>query len=346
MNRLLFFVFLTLVSSGAGQKTQLRVAFAYFSAITDLSWTWRLNQGRIYMAGQLLNLYPNMALQTYYAESMDDNAMPPNCPPNFEIWAKSKMDIIFGTSYGFQFCMAALAPKYPDTLWFPIVGDINLTLPNWGRGVGNIHQTLFLAGMVAGRETKTGKVGACMPIPIPISYGHLAAFAQGVAYANASVQVITAWSNVWLGPQQDVFIVQRMVARGVDVIWHRCATFEGIYEAAARGVRSIGFNSDFTLLAGESVLISAFYNWGPLFLEVARMVVEGQYTAALPVDLFPGVELDAVGLSDPSYLVHQSTMDSVLALKADFHDGTNNTFCGPMLTNAGKVVGQAGSCLT
>lgn len=38
-----------------------------------------------------------------------------------------------------------------------------------------------------------------------------------------------------LGPQQDVFIVQRMVARGVDVIWHRCATFEGIYEAAALG---------------------------------------------------------------------------------------------------------------
>lgn len=34
MNRLLFYVFLTPVSSGAGQKTQLRVAFAYFSAIT------------------------------------------------------------------------------------------------------------------------------------------------------------------------------------------------------------------------------------------------------------------------------------------------------------------------
>lgn len=35
---------------------------------SDLSWTWRLNQGRIFMAGQLLNLYPNVALQTYYAE--------------------------------------------------------------------------------------------------------------------------------------------------------------------------------------------------------------------------------------------------------------------------------------
>eukprot|EP00667_Euglena_gracilis_P027996 EG_transcript_35243 len=175
---LLLTALLALLPLAAGQRTQLRVAFAYFSATTDLSWSWRVNQGRIFMAGQLLNLYPNVTVQTYYAENQDDNAMPPNCPSIFETWARSKMDIIFGTSYGFQYCMASLAPKYPDTLWFPLLGDINLTLPNWGLGQGNIHQTLFLAGMVAGRETRTGKVGACMPIPIPQSYGHLAAFAQ------------------------------------------------------------------------------------------------------------------------------------------------------------------------
>eukprot|EP00667_Euglena_gracilis_P014648 EG_transcript_15193 len=36
----------------------------------------------------------------------------------------------------------------------------------------------------------------------------------------------------------------------------------------------------------------------------------------------------------------------MLDMKAAFSNGTNNTFCGPMLTNTGKVVGKAGSCLT
>eukprot|EP00667_Euglena_gracilis_P027656 EG_transcript_34433 len=188
MAGLLLAALLSLLSLGSSQKSQLRVAFAYTHTITDMSWTWRVNQGRMFMAAQLMDLYPGLDLQTHFHENTDDNARPPNCPSIFETWAKSKMDIIFGSSFGYQFCMAFLAPKYTDTLWFPLLGDMNLTLPNWGLGVGNVHQTLFLAGMVAGRETRTGKVGACMPVPIPQSYGHLAAFAQGVAYVNASVQ--------------------------------------------------------------------------------------------------------------------------------------------------------------
>eukprot|EP00667_Euglena_gracilis_P006537 EG_transcript_6593 len=298
------------------------------------------------MASQLLDLYPGLSVETYYMENVQEYAFPPNCPAIYETWAKSKMDIIFGTSDGLQYCMAYLAPKYPDTVWFTLLGDINLTLPNWGVGVGNIHQTIFLAGMLAGRETKTGKVGVCMPVRMPQSYGHLAAFAQGVASVNASVQVIASWIDTWYAPQRDVFIVQRMKANNVDILWHRTGAIEGVNEAVALGVHSIGFNSDFTMLSGETVLISAYYNWGPLFLEVARMVVDGSYTKNLPVDLFPGLELNAAGLSDPSYLVSKATMREVLDMKAAFANGTNNTFCGPMLTNAGNVVGQAGSCLT
>eukprot|EP00667_Euglena_gracilis_P000991 EG_transcript_990 len=306
-----------------------------------------MNQGRMYMVGQLMALYPDLAVQTYYQEEVPDSGTPPgDCPPIFTTWAEQKMDIIFGTSNGYQFCMAYLAAQYPDTLWFDLLGDMNLTLPNWGIGVGNIHQAMFLAGMVAGRETKTGKVGACMPLRIPQTYAHLAAFAYGVAYANASVEVVTAWTDEWQSAERHVFMVQRMVVDGVDIVFHRCQTLEGVTEARTLGIRSIGFNTDFLQLVGESVLISPYYNWGPLFLQVARLVVEGTYAAAVPVDLFPGLESDAVGLTDASYLVHPATMAQVSAVEAAFRSGANNTFCGPLQTNTGTVVGQVGSCLT
>eukprot|EP00667_Euglena_gracilis_P033412 EG_transcript_54186 len=98
-----------------GRKTQLRVTFVYYEATTDFSWTWRMNQGRIYMVGQLLDLYPDLSVQTSYRENIPEDA-PPNCSPVLEELAQQKMDLIFGTSYGYQFCMAQLAPKYPDTI--------------------------------------------------------------------------------------------------------------------------------------------------------------------------------------------------------------------------------------
>eukprot|EP00668_Euglena_longa_P010095 GGOE01012227.1.p1 GENE.GGOE01012227.1~~GGOE01012227.1.p1 ORF type:complete len:926 (-),score=254.05 GGOE01012227.1:270-2705(-) len=242
--------------------------------------------------------------------------------------------------------MAYLAPKYPDTLWFHLTGDLNVSLPNWGLGSAKIHQTIFLAGMVAGRETKTGRVGACMQVRIPETYSHLAAFALGVAYVNASVKVVASWSESWLAPERDVFMVQRMVANGMDIIFHRCGSLESINEAAALGARSIGFNSEFAMLVGETLLLSPFYNWGVVILQVACLVVDGKYKSSLPVDLFPGLESNAVGLSDPSYLVHKTIMAEVQATKAELQNHTNDTFCGPTLTNAGTIVGQAGSCLT
>eukprot|EP00667_Euglena_gracilis_P002293 EG_transcript_2295 len=331
---------------GAGQKTQLRVAFVYPQTTNDFGWTWRMNQGRIYMVGQLLSLYPGLLVQTYYQEEVPDSASPPDCPPIFYTWAQQKMDIIFGTSYGYQFCMSYLAAKFPDTLWFALTGDISLPLPNWGLGSAKIHHAMFLAGMVAGRETQTGKVGVCMPVRIPETYSHLAAFALGAAQANTSVKVITAWTDSWYAPERDVFMVQRFVAEGIDLIFHRCGSLEGVNVAAGLGVRSIGFNSEFKMLAGESLLLSPYFNWGVLFLQVARLVVDGSYAAALPVDLFPGLESNAVGLSDPSYLVHPSTMVQVAAVQAALHNQTMDTFCGPTLTNTGKVTGQAGRCLS
>eukprot|EP00668_Euglena_longa_P010101 GGOE01012233.1.p1 GENE.GGOE01012233.1~~GGOE01012233.1.p1 ORF type:complete len:889 (-),score=186.13 GGOE01012233.1:1552-4218(-) len=242
--------------------------------------------------------------------------------------------------------MAELAPKYPDTVWFHLTGDLNMSLPNWGLGSAKIHQTIFLAGMVAGRETKTGKVGACMQVRIPETYSHLAAFALGVAYVNSSVEVVASWSDSWHAPERDVFMVQRMVANGMDIIFHRCGSLESINEATALGALSIGFNAEFKMLAGETLLLSPYFNWGIVVLEVARLVVEGKYRSSLPVDLFPGLESDAVGLSDPSYLVHKATIAQVLAVETALRNHTNDTFCGPTRTNTKAIVGKAGSCLT
>lgn len=47
---------------------------------------------------------------------------PPDCPSIFETWAQQGMDIIVGTSFGFQWCMAELAARYNNTVWFHISG--------------------------------------------------------------------------------------------------------------------------------------------------------------------------------------------------------------------------------
>ena len=100
---LLFIAFTQPVAQAA--RTKLSVGFVYLTTTSDLGWTWRHNQGRVFMHTQLAAKYPNLEVHTFYEQSVDDTLRPPNCPPIWDKWGKDGIDIVFGTSFGHQFCM-------------------------------------------------------------------------------------------------------------------------------------------------------------------------------------------------------------------------------------------------
>ena len=324
-------------------RTKLSVVFVYFTNAKDLGWTWRHNQGRIFLHGALTEKYPDLDVQTNYVDDVPE-VNPPNCPPIWDQLGAEGKDIVFGTSFGFQFCMVEMVGKYPNTVWFAVSGFLSPAVPNWGLGYARIYQPTYLAGIVAGRATKTGKVGAVMPIKIPETQRQLAAFALGVASVNASIEVHVGWTGDWLSPSHETWTTQRLGDLGLDVLFHRTDGIQGVLASNAMGIYSIGFNADHRMLAGENVLISPYFNWGVLYQEVAELVLQNQYAAATPINLFPGIREEAVALSDPSFYVPKHTMELVADRQAAMRNGSTDVFCGAMVTNTGETVGFPNVC--
>ena len=342
----LAFVLLLVLRPAAGattNRTKLSVAFVYLTTTKDLGWTWRHNQGRIFLHGALTEKYPDLDVQTNYVDDVPE-VNPPNCPPIWDQLGAEGKDIVFGTSFGFQFCMVEMVGKYPNTVWFAVSGFLSPAVPNWGLGYARIYQPTYLAGIVAGRATKTGKVGAVMPIKIPETQRQLAAFALGVASVNASIEVHVGWTGDWLSPSHETWTTQRLGDLGLDVLFHRTDGIQGVLASNAMGIYSIGFNADHRMLAGENVLISPYFNWGVLYQEVAELVLQNQYAAATPINLFPGIREEAVALSNPSFYVPKHTMELVADRQAAMKNGSTDVFCGAMVTNTWETVGYPNVC--
>jgi len=107
----------------------------------------------------------------------------------------------------------------------------------------------------------------------------------------------------------------------------------------------IGFNADYQQLVGENILTSPAYVWGPMYVQVAQMVMGGTF-ASSPVNLFPGFEEGAVMLTELSYLVPEAVVAEVANVTAAMRNGTFDVFCGVIPTNDGTTVGSPGACIT
>eukprot|EP00667_Euglena_gracilis_P002136 EG_transcript_2136 len=293
------------------------------------------------MHTRLREEYPDLALQSIYQDGVPEY---PECSPIFEVWAKKGVDLIVGTAYGHQYCMQPLAWKYPNTMWLAITGDVHPNISNWATASGRIYQPTYLAGIIAGHATRTGRVGCVMPYRMADTRRQLAAFALGVAHFNASYEVHVGWTNSWNSPRHEILGTNALAGINADVVFYRVDGIEGLKQAIARDMRAIGVNADDRMLLGESVLTSPYYNWGVIYLQIARMVLLGTFESSSPIDLFLGMQEGVVALSAPSFLVRRCTLRDVGVAAAAILNGSD-PFCGAFRTNRGTTVGAPGKCL-
>ena len=122
------------------KKTHLDIGFVWVRTTSEMGWTWRHNQGCIFMHTRLTEKYPELEVRTHYAKNVDDTVKPPNCPSIYDKWGSSGLDIVFGTSFGHQECLADMVDKYPNTVWFHISGFLQKPeARNWGLGYARIY---------------------------------------------------------------------------------------------------------------------------------------------------------------------------------------------------------------
>jgi basic membrane lipoprotein Med (substrate-binding protein (PBP1-ABC) superfamily) len=201
---------------------------------------------------------------------------------NFRQYGQQGYALVFGHGFEFQDAALRVAPSYPRTTYVTTSG--NSARANVAGMVFSFEEPSYLAGVVAGRMTKSNVVGVIGGTELPPVKSSFAAFAAGARAANPRVRVVSSfvgnWDDVSAGKEQAL----AQIGRGADVIFQNAdAAGLGVFQAAReRGtggnpVYVFGSNANQNGVAPEVTLGSVVIDLPRAFLRVAREVKQGGF---------------------------------------------------------------------
>ncbi len=319
------------VGPGKGIKLapgeKLKVGFLYVGPKNDYGYNYAADQGRQYVAAHLPWVDP------IFAENVPENA---EAERVMEQMIQNGAKIIFPTSYGHFDPASNVAAKHPDVIFLHQGGQrTNKTPDNLGTYFGEIWQPEYPAGIVAGKMTKTNKIGFIAAFPIPQTLLNINGLALGAKSVNPKAEVHVVFTAAWCDPGKQTAAAQSLLGQGVDVISQHQDCPGAIIQSTERaGALTIGYHADASPLAPKTWATAPVWNWGPTYTDLILQVVKGTYK---PTDFRAGVEAGVVGLANYGAGVPADVQKQATQALVDMSTGKLKPFTGPLMDQSGKV---------
>lgn len=190
--------------------------------------------------------------------------------------------IIFATSYGHLQAAEKVAAAHPDVAIVQQGNVISGTVPpNLGTYFGTVYEPVYLAGIAAGKATRSGKLGFVYAFPIPQTVNNINAFELGAKSVNPAATTVAVNTGSWCDPQKQKTAVDSLLSQGVDVVTqHQDCTDTIIKATEAAGAYTVGYHADASSLAPKGWLTGSQWNWGPLYTEIVQTALDGGFTGS------------------------------------------------------------------
>ena len=252
--------------------------------------------------------------------------------------------LVFPTSFGyFDPHMLKMAAKYPN-IQFRHCGGLwtdGKHPKNTGSYFGYIDEAQYLAGIVAGATSKSGKLGFVAAKPIPQVLRNINSYTLGARSVNPKVTTTVIFTGDWSMPVKEAEAANSLIDQGADVLTMHVDSPKVIVETAERrGVFVTGYHANQSALAPKGYLTGAEWNWGKVYTDYVNMI---QNAKPWPHLLRGGLKEGFVKVSPYGKAVSAATKKKADAAKAKFMAGTMVIYKGPLKDNTGKVVIAAGT---
>ncbi|MGE0553691.1 MAG: BMP family protein [Gemmatimonadales bacterium] len=257
-------------AGGAGDAGSpgLRVALITPGSIADAAW----NAGAY--AGLTL-IRDTLGVEVSHVEART----PAEQEEALRTYAVQGWDLVFGHGFEFQQPAERVSAEHPRTVFIVTSGE--RVAGNVAPLVFRIEEGTFLAGMVAGALSKTGKIGFVGGIELPPIRRGYQGWVAGARRMNPAIETRVSYLNNFDDAAAGREAALAMIRVGVDMLHHNAdAAGLGVFQAAkeSRGVYVFGANADQRSLAPEGVVGSAIIDLPRAFLAVARELAEGRFT--------------------------------------------------------------------
>ena len=233
-------------------------------------------------------------------------------------YAEAGKKLIIGEVFGVERAAREVAKDYPETAF--LMGSSGQPQePNFSVFDNYIHEPSYLTGMVAGKLTKSNKIGMVGGYPIPEVNRLMNAFMEGARSVNPDVKFSVSFIGSWYDPPKAKEAAFAMIDAGADVLY---AERFGVSDAAKeRGVLAIGNVIDTQSEYPGTVVASALWHMEPTIQRAIEAVKNGTFKAE-DYGQYSYMAHGGGSLAplDPA-LVPQEVIDTVKAKEAEIRSG-------------------------
>ena len=321
----------TVAGLNAAIADPMKVGFVYLTNPGDHGWTYAHEVAR-----QDIEAHFGDKVVTSYVENVPEG---PDAARVIRELARQGNEMIFTTSFGYMDPTLKVSKEFPNVKFDHITGYKRS--PNMATGNIRFYEGRYVQGVVAGKMTKSNKIGYIASFPIPEVIQGINAFAIGMRSVNPDAEVSVIWVNSWYDPVKESDAAKVHIAEGADILAQHTDSPAMLQTAEKAGVHGFGQSSDMKAFAPKAQLFSAVNNWSPYYIGQIQKAMDGSWSTGEGPDHWAGNTW--LGMAD-DYLVLTDMENMPADVKAAGEaaaakiKGGYNIFTGPVKDNKGNVV--------
>jgi simple sugar transport system substrate-binding protein len=313
-------------ASAATPKAEpLKVAFAYLGTAGDHGWTYAHDQARKAVEKEFGDKVA-MTIVENVPESADAERI-------FRDMASQGNKLIFGTSFGYMEPMLKVAADFKDVRFEHATGfkQTDNLRPYDSRS----YMGAYMAGIIAGKMTKSNTLGVVGSIPVPEVVRNINAYTLGAQSVNAKIKTKVVWVGSWFDPPKETEAAQALINGGADVLLQNTDSTAVLQTAEKNKKYAFGWDSDMSKFAPNAHLASAIINWTPYYSKAVKDMLDGKWSSGGGKTWW-GVKEGANDIVAISDAVPADVKDLIVKTRAGLADGSVVVFKGPLMAQDGK----------
>ena len=307
----------------APKPDPLKIGFIYVGPTGDAGWTFAHDNARKEVEKEFGD-----KVKTSFVESVPEGA---DAERVIRDLVGQGNKLIFGTTFGYMEPMLKVAEDTKAVRFEHATGY--KSAENMRTYDSRTYEGAYLAGIIAGKMTKTNKLGVVASIPIPEVLRNINAYTLGAQSVNPKVVTRVVWINKWFDPGKEREGAVALMDQGADVLLQNTDSTAVVQAANEKGKFAFGWDSDMSKFAPEAHLASAVINWTPYYKKAVKEALDGSWKKE---HNWWGVKEGAIDLVQISAKVPEDVKKLVEERKAGLKDGSFVIWKGPIRDQAGK----------
>ena len=312
-------------AASAPKAEPLKIAFAYVGPVGDGGWSFAHDNGRKAIEKEFGD-----KVKTSFVESVPESA---DAERVIRDMVGQGNKLIFGSTFGYMETMLKVAADSKDVKFEHATGYKQAE--NLRTYDSRTYEGAYMAGVIAGKMTKTNTLGVVASVPIPEVIRNINSFTLGAQSSNPKVKTKVVWVNGWFDPPKETEAATSLINGGADVLFQNTDSPAVLKTAEAKGKRAFGWDSDMSAYGPKAHLASSIINWGPYYIKATKEALDGSWKGGTAA--WWGVKEGAIDLVSIAADVPAETKAKIDEVKKGLTDGSFVIWKGPIVDNTGKV---------